>query len=80
MNPAIDATAIWLERKFDVPVSGSWVSDSVFTIPLSSGVSNGPAESGSPGVIVFECTPLSDVSDNIEKYVAVSQIPVEILS
>ncbi|KAF8814570.1 hypothetical protein BYT27DRAFT_7249958 [Phlegmacium glaucopus] len=67
MNPESDATAIWLERKFDIPVSGSWASDSIFTIPLSSEVSNGSTASGSPGMIVFECTPLGDVADNLEK-------------
>ena len=66
MNPESDATAIWLDRKFDIPASGSWVSDSIFAIPLSSEVSS---RFGSPGVIVFECTPLSDVADNLEKYV-----------
>ena len=72
MNPESDATAIWLDRKFDIPASGSWVSDSIFAIPLSSEVSSGSILSGSPGVIVFECTPLGDVTDNLEKYVAVS--------
>ena len=71
MNPESDATAIWLDRKFDVPASGSWVSDSIFAIPLSSEVSNGSILSSSPGVIVFECTPLGDVADNLEKYVTV---------
>ena len=74
MNPESDATAIWLERKFDIPVSGSWMSDSIFAIPLSSEVSSGSTLSASPGVIVFECTPLGDVTDFLEKYVAVSRI------
>jgi len=67
MNPESDATAIWLERKFDIPVSGSWASDSIFAIPLSPEVLSGSTVSGSPGVIVFECTPLGDVADNLEK-------------
>ena len=71
MNPESDATAIWLDRKFDIPASGSWMSDSIFAIPLSSEVSSGSILSGSPGVIVFECTPLGDVADNLEKYVTV---------
>ena len=69
MNPESDATAIWLDRKFDIPASGSWVSDSIFAIPLSSEASSGSILSSSPGVIVFECTPLGDVADNLEKYV-----------
>jgi hypothetical protein len=71
INPESDATAIWLDRKFDIPASGSWVSDSIFAISLSSEVSSGSILSGSPGVIVFECTPLGDVADNLEKYVTV---------
>ncbi|KAF8151652.1 SAC3/GANP/Nin1/mts3/eIF-3 p25 family-domain-containing protein [Crassisporium funariophilum] len=65
MNPESDATAIWLEKKFDVPESGSWVSEFVFAIPLSSSRASAPLPS--PGVIIFECTPLGDVTDNLEK-------------
>ncbi|KAF8962842.1 SAC3/GANP/Nin1/mts3/eIF-3 p25 family-domain-containing protein [Flammula alnicola] len=64
MNPESDATAIWLERKFDVPESGSWASESVFSIPLSSASG---ITAGYPGIIVFECTPLGDVADDLEK-------------
>jgi hypothetical protein len=78
MNPESDATAIWLDRKFDIPASGSWVSDSIFAIPLSSEVSSGSILSDSPGVIVFECTPLSDVADNLEKYVYISDALLKI--
>ena len=67
MNPDSDATAIWLERKFDVPASGSWASESVFSIPISS--AGGPSTSGYPGLIVFECSPLGDITDDLEKYV-----------
>ena len=74
MNPESDATAIWLDRKFDIPASGSWVSDSIFAIPLSSEVSSRSVLSDSPGVIVFECTPLGDVADYLEKYVTAMQI------
>ena len=74
MNPEYDATAIWLERKFDVPASGSWVSDSIFAIPLLSEVPNTTKVSGSPGVIVFECTPLGDVTDTLERYVCGSNV------
>ena len=65
LNPECDATAIWLERKFDMPGSGTWFSEYVFSIPLSpSGVSN---RRGYPGLIVFECTPTGDVADDLEK-------------
>lgn len=65
MNPESDATAIWLERKFDVPASGAWASETVFSIPLSS--AGGLDSVGYPGLIVFECTPLGDVTDELEK-------------
>ncbi|KAJ3510677.1 hypothetical protein NLJ89_g4539 [Agrocybe chaxingu] len=65
LNPESDATAIWLEKKFDMPESGAWVSESVFAIPLSS--ARAPAQKGFPGVVVFECTPLGDVADDLEK-------------
>jgi len=62
-NPAIDSTAIWLQKKFSVPESGNWLGDSVFSIPLVDGED---ARAGSPGVIVFECTPL-EVDDELER-------------
>ena len=67
MNPQNDGTAIWVERKFDVPASGRWASEQVFSIPLD------PREeqSSSPGLIVFECVPLEGVNDDIEVYVSV---------
>jgi hypothetical protein len=34
LNPESDSSAIWLERKFDVPKSGWWASESIFEIPL----------------------------------------------
>lgn len=34
LNPESDSSAIWLERKFDVPKSGRWASESIFEIPL----------------------------------------------
>lgn len=63
MNPEVDATAIWLERKFDVPASGQWGPENIFSIPV------GPTENSqaSPGVIVFERTPLEGVTDEIER-------------
>lgn len=64
MNPENDETAIWLERKFDVPQSGRWESETVFSIPLSVGDTQ-----FYPGVIVFECTPLDEITDKLEKCV-----------
>jgi hypothetical protein len=63
MNPETDATAIWLERKFDVPASGQWNTEIIFSIPLTP---SGEAPK-SPGIIVFECTPLEGVMDEIER-------------
>ncbi|KAI0771453.1 SAC3/GANP/Nin1/mts3/eIF-3 p25 family-domain-containing protein [Irpex lacteus] len=66
LNTENDGTAIWLERKFDVPESGGWVSESVFSIPLDP--EDAPRNKmGSPGLIVFERTPLDDLEDPIEK-------------
>ncbi|KAF8489184.1 hypothetical protein F5888DRAFT_1796223 [Russula emetica] len=62
LNPENDGTAIWVERKFDMPNAGAWVSEQVFSIPLLPG-----ATSRSPGLVVFECTPLYSVDDEIEK-------------
>ncbi|KAG6919686.1 hypothetical protein DXG01_002629 [Tephrocybe rancida] len=62
MNPESDATAIWLERKFDVPVSGDWASEAVFSIPLTR-----TADPDSPGIIIFECTPMEGVTDDLER-------------
>ncbi|KAL5512415.1 hypothetical protein ACEPAG_3407 [Sanghuangporus baumii] len=63
MNSSNDKTAIWLEQKFDVPQSGSWESESVFAIPISTE----PSSIVFPGMIVFECTPLEEVDDEIER-------------
>jgi nuclear mRNA export protein SAC3 len=65
LNPENDGTAIWVERKFDMPKSGAWAFERVFSIPLSPDV----AMSRSPGLVVFECSPLHGVPDEIEKYV-----------
>lgn len=50
-----------------MPESGSWANEFVFSIPLSS--AGDTASPGYPGVIVFECTPLGDVTDDLEKWV-----------
>jgi len=68
MNPESDATAIWLQKKFDVPNSGYWLSEAVFSIPLMS-TSSGSSQH--PGMLIFECTPLDDVSDGLERYSSV---------
>ncbi|KAF9552870.1 hypothetical protein CPC08DRAFT_822619 [Agrocybe pediades] len=67
MNPESDATAIWLERKFDVPASGRWASESVFEIPVLPSGSSPSAGNGYPGLVVFECTPLGEIGDELEK-------------
>lgn len=63
MNPETDATAIWLERKFDVPSSGQWTTENIFSIPLALN----EVSPIYPGVIVFECTPLESFTDEIER-------------
>lgn len=65
MNSENDKTAIWLEHKFDVPSSGRWISETVFSIPAFKQ----PEAQGSPGLIVFERTPLEGVDDEIERCV-----------
>ena len=45
-----------------MPNAGAWVSERVFSVPLASG-----AASRSPGLVVFECTPLHGVDDEIER-------------
>ena len=67
LNPENDGTAIWVEKKFDMPGAGAWVSERVFSIPLVPG-----AASRSPGLVVFECTPLYGEDDEIEKCVLFS--------
>ncbi|KAK7046765.1 nuclear export factor [Favolaschia claudopus] len=72
LNPETDATAIWLECKFDVPGSGGqWETENVFSIPILARppplAPDTPIEEGYPGVIVFECTPLEGVDDDLER-------------
>ena len=62
-NPDSEQTAIWLEQKFDVPTSGAWVSDLVFSMFYDEAA----AGDGHPGLILFECTALDGVVDEIEK-------------
>ena len=63
MNADNDQTAIWLEKKFDVPNSGVWESEAVFSILVSPR----PSMECFPGLIIFECTPLDGVDDEIER-------------
>ncbi|KAJ7637048.1 SAC3 domain-containing protein [Roridomyces roridus] len=49
LNPGSEATAVWLESVFSIPV-----------------VSNSSPH-GYPGLIVFECTPLEGVEDELER-------------
>ncbi|KAF9466728.1 SAC3/GANP/Nin1/mts3/eIF-3 p25 family-domain-containing protein [Collybia nuda] len=63
MNPDTDATAIWLERKFNVPDAGYWVSETIFSISLTKD----PTAPDFPGIIVFECTPLEGIADDLER-------------
>ncbi|KAK0201245.1 SAC3 domain-containing protein [Desarmillaria ectypa] len=65
LNPDSDPTAIWLERKFGAPASGRWMGENVFSIPLKS--SGAQSALASPGVIIFECTPLEGVTDDLER-------------
>lgn len=67
-NTENDGTAIWLEQKFDVPDSGEWKSESIFSIPVLPKFDNPPSP-GAPGLIVFERTPLDGVADALERSV-----------
>lgn len=67
MNPDNDGTAIWLERKFDVPSSGRWFTENVFSMDMSPSEPSSSSPKEHPGVIVFECTPLDGLDDEIEK-------------
>ena len=62
-NQTNDDTAIWVDEKFDIPQSGSWLSKLVFSIPLKPD----DKESTSPGLLVFECTPLDGVDDDLDR-------------
>jgi hypothetical protein len=67
LNPKNDATAVWVEKKLNVPESGRWLSDTVFAIAekMDGGEEQ---EFASPGLVFFECTPL-DGQDDIERSV-----------
>lgn len=65
INQDNEGTAIWLQRKFDVPSSGTWLSDKIFQIGPAT--STARREGGAPGLIIFECTPFEDLDDELEK-------------
>lgn len=65
-NTVNDGTAIWLETKFDVPESGEWHAESIFSIPVLPKYDNPPSP-GAPGLIVFERTPTDGVDDVLER-------------
>ncbi|KAF7349173.1 Nuclear export factor [Mycena sanguinolenta] len=72
LNPESDGTAIWLECKFDVKGSGGrWETETVFSIPVAPKPPSihppTTTAEGYPGVIVFECTPLEGVDDDLER-------------
>ena len=67
-NSVNDGTAIWIQHKLDVPESGEWFSKNVFSIPVVP-KSRNPPSPGSPGLIIFERTPLGDLNDDIAKCV-----------
>ncbi|KLO12076.1 hypothetical protein SCHPADRAFT_436815 [Schizopora paradoxa] len=64
MNPDNDRTAIFLEQKFNVPESGDWESESIFSIPISEGE---VTSESFPGLLIFECAPLDGIPDEIER-------------
>ena len=68
LNTGNDSTAIWLEQKFGMPESGSWHSENVFSMPIST-LPAGSTQELSPVAIIFERTPATDVDDAIERYV-----------
>lgn len=74
LNDESEASAIWIENKFEVPKSGRWINDEdVFEIPIVEGnVEENKEEEQEgdgkyTGLIVFECTPTNLIKDDIEK-------------
>lgn len=61
LNQESDGTAIWLEQKFNVPESGKWKNDHVFQMPISK--DHVELVRSYPGIVVFERTPLTGVTD-----------------
>jgi len=76
LNSESEASAIWIENKFEVPKSGRWINDdeAVFEIPIVEGnveenkEEEEQEEAGKyTGLIVFECTPTNLIKDDIER-------------
>lgn len=69
LNDESEASAIWIENKFEVPKSGRWIDDeNLFEIPIVEEQEEEEEEVGKyTGLIVFECTPTNLVKDEIEK-------------
>jgi len=65
VNPFFDPTAIWLETKFDAEKLGDFSIDLVTSLPAIP--TPKPFPRGSPGLIIFERTPLERIKDDIEK-------------
>jgi nuclear mRNA export protein SAC3 len=65
-NPKNDETAIFLQKKFNVPESGTFLTDNVFSIPLAPDKPMPATLDECPGLIVFECEP-PESSDDIER-------------
>ncbi|KAF8128981.1 hypothetical protein EV363DRAFT_1400231 [Boletus edulis] len=61
LNQESDGTAIWLEQKFNVPDSGQWKNENIFQIPISR--DHVELAHSYPGVVIFERTPLTGVTD-----------------
>lgn len=66
VNPFFDPSAIWLEQKFDAEPLGDISAELVTALPAIP--TPLPLPQGSPGLIIFERTPLERVKDDIEKY------------
>ena len=66
LNQESDGTAIWLEQKFNVPDSGKWKNENVFHIPCSK--DHVELAQSYPGVVIFERTPLTGVTDILGKW------------
>lgn len=78
LNQESDGTAIWLEQKFNVPDSGKWKNENVFHIPISK--DHVELVHSYPGVVIFERTPLTGVTDILGKWDRFHFLFVRILS
>ncbi|TCD60994.1 hypothetical protein EIP91_009186 [Steccherinum ochraceum] len=67
LNTENDGTAIWLEHKFNVPHSGQWLTEAVFSMPAKPREIFTHMLLGSPGLVMLERTPLEGITDAIER-------------